>query len=104
MKQLNNVPGGSGWSASIGGRSGGGECGGATGASDCGGAARPADCGGAAGPELAKRRLAVNLAAWSTIPGSAYCVCALKSLPLEQTKSSGTHKSMVLAAYSGPTS
>jgi hypothetical protein len=46
----------------------------------------------------------VKVAAWSTIPVSAYCMCALKSLPLEQTKSSGTHKSMVLAAYSGPTS
>ncbi len=56
------------------------------------------------GGELAKRRPAVKVAAWSTIPVSAYCMCALKSLPLEQTKSSGTHKSMVLAAYSGPTS
>ena len=27
-----------------------------------------------------------------------------KDLPLEQTRSSGTHKSMVLTAYSGPTS
>ncbi|MDT5283303.1 MAG: hypothetical protein QOJ20_4498 [Mycobacterium sp.] len=46
----------------------------------------------------------MKVAAWSTIPDSAYCMCALKSLPLEQTMSSGTHKSMVLAAYSGPTS
>jgi len=38
------------------------------------------------------------------MPVSAYCVCALKSRPLEHTKSSGTHKSMVLAAYAGPTS
>jgi hypothetical protein len=45
----------------------------------------------------------VKVAAWSTIPVSAYCVCALKSIPLEQTRSSGTHRSMVLAEYSGPT-
>jgi hypothetical protein len=46
----------------------------------------------------------VKVAAWSTIPVSLYCVCALKSLPpLEQIMSSGMHKSMVLSAYSGPT-
>jgi hypothetical protein len=30
-------------------------------------------------------------------------MCALKSVPLEQIGSSGTHISMVLVAYSGPT-
>jgi hypothetical protein len=45
----------------------------------------------------------VNVAAWSTIPVSAYSMCLLKSVPPEQIGSSGTHKSMVLPAYSGPT-
>ena len=68
----------------------------------CGGAAGAGACG-ATGAGVADRRAAVKVAAWSTIPVSTYCVCALKSRPLEQTKSSGTHKSMVLSAYSGPT-
>src|SRR3954466_2618684 len=46
---------------------------------------------------------AANVAARSTMPVSTYCVCALKSRPLEQTKSSSTHNSTVLPAYSGPT-
>ena len=52
------------------------------------------------------RRLAAKVAAWSTIPASTYCsgVCTERSLPPEQIGSSFTHKSMVLSAYSGPTS
>lgn len=78
--------------------------GGAAGTGDGGGAAGTGDGGGAAGAEFARTRLAVKVAAWSTIPDSSYCMCALKSVPLEQTRSSGTHKSMVFGAYSGPTS
>ena len=57
----------------------------------------------APGAGVAKTRLAVKVAAWSTITVSSYCMCLLKSVPLQQIGSSGTHKSMVLAAYSGPT-
>jgi hypothetical protein len=84
-----------------GGAAGPGACG-AAGAWACGGAAGAGACG-AIGADLADRRVAVKVAAWSTIPVSMYCMCALKSRPLEQTRSSGTHKSMVLSAYNGPT-
>jgi len=126
VSHLNKVPGGSGRSALNGGGAGAGDSGGggagaggcgagAAGASGCGAGAAGADgcgagaagasgCDGVAGPDSAKTRLAVKSAAWSTIPVSAYSICALKSLPFEQTKSSGTHKSMVLAAYGGPIS
>src|ERR1700742_3523549 len=122
-----SVPGGSGRSALYGGGAGapsgggggGGACGGgAAGAGACGGtaaggasgaAARTAGdcagaCGGGSGGSAARTLFALNVAASSTIPLSAYCVCALKSRPLEHTKSSGTHKSMDLPAYAGPTS
>jgi hypothetical protein len=33
---------------------------------------------------VAKTRLAVKVAAWWTIPVSSYCMCLLKSVPLEQ--------------------
>src|SRR5215207_9059623 len=65
---------------------------------------RPAgDAAAASGAKAAWRRLAAKVAAWSTIPASTYRICAARSLPLEQTGSSGAHKSMVLAAYHGPT-
>ena len=123
--------GGAGAVPSAGGAGGGaGACGGGAGAAACGGGAGAGACGsgaetgamgaaartcggaagagvawgGVAGPNAAKTRFAVKFAASSTIPLSAYCVCALKSRPLEHTKSSGTHRSMVLAAYAGPTS
>jgi len=35
---------------------------------------------------VAKTRLAVKVAAWSTIPVSSYCMCLLKSVPLEQNR------------------
>ena len=35
---------------------------------------------------MAKTRLAVKVAAWSTIPVSSYCMCLLKSVPLEQNR------------------
>ena len=43
-------------------------------------------------------RLAVKVAAWSTIPVSTYATCARMSQPLEQIGSFGTHRSMVLGA------
>ena len=47
--------------------------------------------GGAHCGIICDARLAVYVAAWSTIPESSYCMCALKSRPCEQTKSSGRH-------------
>ena len=35
---------------------------------------------------MAKTRLAVKVAAWSTIPVSSYCMCLLKSVSLEQNR------------------
>jgi len=40
----------------------------------------------APGAGVAKTRLAVKVAAWSTIPVSSYCMCLLKSVPLEQNR------------------
>src|SRR6476660_9589593 len=51
---------------------------------NCGCAARAGVCGGAPGAGVAKTRLAVKVAAWWTIPVSSYCMCLLKSVPLEQ--------------------
>src|ERR1700694_2296681 len=53
-------------------------------------------------PKLGYRRLAAKLAAWPTIPSTAYESCAAQSPPSEQTGSSAAHRVVVLAAYSGP--
>src|SRR6187200_2666747 len=99
--------GDAGAGAGAGGAAGAGARGGTSaGAARCG---RPAGaCGVAAGGGTTRGVIAAVLAAVKgaarpTIPVSTYCVCALKSCPLEQTKSSGTHSSTVLSAYNGPT-
>ena len=50
---------------------------------------------------MAKTRLAVKVAAWSTIPVSSYCMCLLKSVPLEQNRVIGDAQVDGLGRISG---